>query len=48
MKTRNIVFIDSRVADYTQGQLLAAVAMLALNQQHINLVGLQATGVEYV
>ena len=32
----------------SQADFLADVAQLALNQQHIGLVGLQATGVEYV
>lgn len=32
----------------TQADFISTVAQLALNQQHINLVGLQTTGVEYV
>jgi hypothetical protein len=32
----------------TQGQFLAAAAVLDPNQQHIGLVGLQQTGIEYV
>jgi len=40
-------FMDGRHASYTQGEFLAAVADLDLNQEHIGLVGLQLTGLEY-
>lgn len=32
---------------FTQASLLAAAAEMAANQQHVNLVGLQQTGIEY-
>jgi hypothetical protein len=32
----------------TQADFLATVAQLELNQSHVNLVGLQSTGVEYL
>lgn len=41
-------FMDGRQASYTQGQFLAAVADLELNQEHVGLVGLQLTGLEYL
>ena len=41
-------FMDGRQASYTQGEFLAAVAGLELNQEHVGLVGLQLTGLEYV
>lgn len=40
-------FMDGRHASYTQGEFLAAVADLELNQEHVGLVGLQMTGLEY-
>ena len=41
-------YIDGRYANYSQAEFIATVAGLELNQQHINLVGLQSTGVEYI
>ncbi len=41
-------FMDGRQASYTQGEFLAAVADLELNQEHVGLVGLQLTGLEYL
>ncbi len=41
-------FMDGRQASYTQGESLAAVADLDLNQEHVGLVGLQLTGLEYL
>jgi hypothetical protein len=40
--------MDGRIANWSQGEFLAFVAGLEYNQQHINAVGLQAAGVEYV
>lgn len=41
-------YLDGRSAKYTQAEFIAVVAELELNQQHINLVGFQATGIEYI
>jgi V8-like Glu-specific endopeptidase len=41
-------YMDGRYASYTQADFMSVVAALELNQTHINLVGLQQTGVEYV
>lgn len=41
-------FIQGSGGAMTQADFLATLAQLDLNQQHINLVGLQATGVEYL
>jgi hypothetical protein len=41
-------FMDGRQASYTQAGFMAMVAGLDVNQTHIDLVGLQQTGVEYV
>jgi len=40
--------MDGRSASFSQAEFLATIAGLDLNQQHINLIGLQQTGVEYV
>jgi hypothetical protein len=41
-------YMDGPFANYTQAQFLAAVASLEVNQQHVNLVGLSETGMEYI
>ena len=41
-------YMDGTVATYSQAQFLAAVAALEVNQQHVDLVGLAQTGMEYV
>lgn len=41
-------YLDGRYASFSQAQFLAAVAGLELNQQHIDLAGLQRTGVDYL
>jgi Ca2+-binding RTX toxin-like protein len=41
-------FMDGRNAAFSQAQLLATVAQHDVNQQHVNLVGLASTGVEYL
>ena len=41
-------YMDGTVATYSQAQFLAAVAALEVNQQHVGLVGLAQTGMEYV
>ena len=41
-------YIDGRSAQLTQAGLMAAAASVELNQAHINLVGLQQTGVDYI
>jgi len=43
-----VAFMDGRTVSYSQAGFLAEVAELELNQAHIGLVGLAATGVEYV
>lgn len=42
-----VSYMDGRSANMSQADFLAAIAGLELNQQHIGLVGLQTTGVEY-
>ncbi len=42
-----VSFMDGRTASYSQAAFLAEVAGLELNQAHIELVGLAATGVEF-
>ena len=41
-------YMDGRVANMSQSDFLATIATLAVNDTHINLVGLASTGVEYV
>lgn len=41
-------YMDGRSAHYSRAQFMATIAGLELNDQHIGLVGLQQTGVEYV
>jgi hypothetical protein len=41
-------FMDGRNAAFSQAQLLATVAQLDLNQQHVGLVGLANSGLEYL
>jgi hypothetical protein len=41
-------FIQGSGGSMTQADFLATVAQLDLNNQHIGLVGLQSTGVEYI
>jgi hypothetical protein len=36
------------MAHYSQSEFLSTVAELEINQQHIGLVGLQQTGVEWL
>jgi len=43
-----ISYMDGRNASMTQTDFLTAIAGIELNQQHIGLVGLQSTGVEYI
>lgn len=43
-----ISYMDGRNASMSQTDFLTAIAGLELNQQHIGLVGLQSTGVEYI
>ncbi len=43
-----VAYMDGRSDDMTQAQFMAAVAGLEVNQAHVNLVGLQATGIEYL
>lgn len=40
--------MDGRYAHYTPADFMSVVAALEINQTHINLIGLQQTGVEYV
>lgn len=41
-------YMDGRSASFSQAEFLATVAGLELNQQHIGLIGLQQTGIEFV
>ena len=41
-------YMDGTFASFSQAQFLAAVAALEVNQQHVDLVGLAQTGMEYV
>lgn len=41
-------YMDGRTASYSQAEFISFAAGLEVNQQHINLVGLQATGVAYL
>lgn len=41
-------YMDGRTAHYSQSEFLSTVAELEINQQHIDLVGLQQTGVEWL
>ncbi len=41
-------YMDGRVASYSQSEFISFAAGLEANQQHINLVGLQQTGVAYL
>jgi hypothetical protein len=43
-----VSYMDGRNASFSQAEFIATVAELEINQQHINLVGLAQTGVEYV
>lgn len=42
-----VSYMDGRNASYSQAEFIATVAALEVNQQHIDLVGLQETGVEF-
>ncbi|MEI7815979.1 MAG: S8 family serine peptidase [Desulfuromonadales bacterium] len=42
-----VSFMDGRSASYSQADFMTVIAGLELNQTHINLVGLQQTGIEY-
>jgi hypothetical protein len=39
-------FMDGRSGSYSQADFMAIVSELDVNQMHINLVGLQQTGIE--
>jgi len=41
-------YMDGRRANFTQAEFIAAVAGLEANLQHVDLVGLQQTGLEFV
>ncbi len=41
-------YMDGRVSSLSQADFMTAIAGLEFNQTHINLVGLQQTGVEYI
>jgi Ca2+-binding RTX toxin-like protein len=43
-----VSYMDGRNASFSQAEFIATVAELEVNQQHINLVGLAQTGIEYV
>ena len=43
-----VAYLDGRSASYSQADFLTVVAGLELNQNHIGLVGLQQTGIEYL
>ncbi len=43
-----VSYMDGRNASMSQADFLTAIAGLELNNQHIGLVGLQSTGVEYI
>lgn len=43
-----VSYMDGRSATMSQADFLTAIAGLELNRQHIGLVGLQTTGVEYI
>ena len=45
---RLLSFMDGRVASFSQAEFLTAIASLEVNQDHIGLVGLQQTGIEYL
>jgi len=40
-------YMDGRSASYSHAEFMAVVAALELNQEHIGLIGLQQTGIEY-
>ncbi len=41
-------YMDGRFASFSQADFMTAIAGLEFNQTHINLVGLQQTGIEYI
>lgn len=41
-------FMDGRIADFNQAGFLTAIARLEINQDHIGLLGIQQTGIEYI
>lgn len=43
-----VSFIDGRSASYSQSDFLTVVAGMEVNQTHIDLIGWQQTGIEYV
>ena len=43
-----VSFMDGRNADFSQAQFLATISALEINRAHIDLVGLQQTGLEYL
>jgi hypothetical protein len=43
-----VACMDGRTDDMSRAEFMAAVAGLEVNQAHVNLVGLKATGIEYV
>jgi uncharacterized delta-60 repeat protein len=42
-----VSYMDGRNASYSQADFLSIIAGIDLNQSHVNLVGLQTTGLEY-
>lgn len=42
-----VSFMDGRNAEYSQAEFLTVIAGMEINQTHINLLGLQQTGIEY-
>jgi hypothetical protein len=43
-----VAYMDGRTDDMSRAEFMAAVAGLEVNQTHVNLVGLQATGIAFV
>lgn len=41
-------YMDGRNASFTQADFLTVIAGMEINQNHINLVGLQQTGIEFI
>jgi uncharacterized delta-60 repeat protein len=44
----HVAYMDGRTDDMSRAEFMAAVAGLEVNQTHVNLVGLQATGIAFV
>jgi hypothetical protein len=43
-----VSYIDGRSASFSQADFMATLAGFGINQEHIGLVGLQQTGIEYI